>query len=99
MAKDGGKVGIVGYCFGGAVCWRASNKGIGLTAAVGHYGGGIENYLNLKPSVPTMMHYGDKDQAIPLDKVEELRKLHPGAQVHIYHADHGFNCDERGSYD
>lgn len=24
---------------------------------------------------------------------------HPDVQVHVYDADHGFNCDQRGSYD
>jgi hypothetical protein len=34
--------------------------------------------------------------------VAVLRKVaaaHPTAQIHIYAADHGFNCDQRGSYD
>ena len=36
---------------------------------------------------------------IPMTHVNELRKLHPGVQIFDYPADHGFNCDERGSYD
>jgi carboxymethylenebutenolidase len=27
-----------------------------------------------------------------------LQKAHPGIEVHVYAADHGFNCDQRGSY-
>ncbi len=99
VAKEAGKVGITGFCFGGAVCWRAANKGMGLSAVSGYYGGGIEGYIDLKPQVPTIMHYGEKDQAIPLDKVEELRKKYPEVAVYIYPADHGFHCDERGSFD
>jgi carboxymethylenebutenolidase len=45
------------------------------------------------------MHFGDKDMHIPMTHVNELRKLHPGVQVFDYPADHGFHCDERGSYD
>ena len=26
-------------------------------------------------------------------------RAHPDVQVHVYDADHGFNCDQRGSYD
>jgi carboxymethylenebutenolidase len=49
--------------------------------------------------VPTQMHFGDKDMHIPMTHVNELRKLHPGVQIFDYPADHGFHCDERGSYD
>jgi carboxymethylenebutenolidase len=28
-----------------------------------------------------------------------MRKKHPQVEVHIYHAGHGFNCDQRGSFD
>jgi carboxymethylenebutenolidase len=31
--------------------------------------------------------------------VNEVRKLHPNVLVYDYPADHGFHCDERGSYD
>ena len=27
-----------------------------------------------------------------------LRKAHPDVEVHLYHANHGFNCDHRASY-
>ena len=39
-AAEGGKVGIVGYCFGGTVAWAAAARLSGLSAAVGYYGGG-----------------------------------------------------------
>jgi carboxymethylenebutenolidase len=45
------------------------------------------------------MHFGDKDMHIPMEHVNEVRKLHPEVQVFDYPADHGFHCDERGSYD
>jgi carboxymethylenebutenolidase len=31
--------------------------------------------------------------------VEAFKKAHPEVEVHLYHANHGFNCDQRGSYD
>ena len=34
-----------------------------------------------------------------MDGVTELQKAYPQASVHIYPAKHGFNCDERASYD
>ncbi|UJW85589.1 dienelactone hydrolase family protein [Devosia sp. SL43] len=96
-AKAGGKVGITGYCFGGAVSWRAANKGLGLSAASGYYGGGIPNYIELEPSIPLEMHYGDQDTGIPLEQVEALKARHPGVAIHLYEAAHGFCNNQRAS--
>jgi carboxymethylenebutenolidase len=51
------------------------------------------------PKVPVLAHFGDQDHWISLNSVEAFRKAHPQVEVHIYHADHGFNCDQRASYD
>ena len=40
VAKEGGKVGIVGYCFGGTVAWAAAARLPGLSAAGGYYTAG-----------------------------------------------------------
>ena len=98
-ASSAGKVGIVGYCWGGLVAWLAAAKVPGLSAAVPYYGGGILDNANLEPKVPLMGHFGDKDQHIPVEGVKKLAdKLAPKHQIFIYEADHGFNCDHRGSY-
>ncbi len=97
----GGKVGIVGYCWGGLLTWRAASKLKGLSAAVPYYGGGMTQpqEIALKPQVPVMVHLSDNDNSVPMDGVEALKKAHPAVQVHIYHARHGFNCDHRAAYD
>jgi carboxymethylenebutenolidase len=97
-AKRSGKVGMVGYCWGGFVTWMASNKVSGLVAAAPYYGGGILDNADLQPKVPVMGHFGDKDQHIPVDGVKKLAEKHPKQQIFIYAADHGFNCNHRGSY-
>ena len=97
-AADAGKVGIVGYCWGGLVTWLAAAKVNGLACAVPYYGGGILDNAELQPKVPLMGHFGDKDQHIPVDGVRKLAAKHPKHQIFIYEADHGFNCDQRGSY-
>lgn len=89
-ASEGGKVGITGYCFGGRVSWLAASKVSGLSAASGYYGGGIPNYIDLAPTIPTEMHFGDKDQGIPLEQVEQLKSRHPSADIYVYNGDHGF---------
>jgi carboxymethylenebutenolidase len=99
VAKEGGKVAVVGFCLGGTIAWAAAGRLAGLTAAVGYYGGGIIGLKDSKPKVPTLLHFGDKDQHIPIAGVKEVAAAHPEVEVHIYPADHGFNCDHRESYD
>lgn len=94
-AAAAGKVGITGYCFGGATTWRAASAGLGLSAASGYYGGGIPNYIGLSPKVPTEMHFADKDQGIPLEQIESLRAAHPGVDIYTYDGDHGFCNSDR----
>lgn len=98
-AADGGKVGVTGYCFGGALTWRAAHAGLGLTAASGYYGGGVPNYIDLAPSIPIEMHYGENDTGIPLDQVGALRKRYPEVPVYLYPAGHGFCNSDRQVYD
>ena len=45
------------------------------------------------------MHFGDRDQSIPIADVETIRAKRPDCEIHVYPAGHGFNCDERASYD
>jgi carboxymethylenebutenolidase len=97
--KSVGKVGIVGYCLGGSIAFLAAANLNGLTASVGYYGGQIAANIGAKPKIPTMLLFGEKDQHIPMTDVDNIRKAHPQIDIHVYPADHGFNCDERGSYD
>jgi carboxymethylenebutenolidase len=100
-AAQAGKVGIVGFCYGGLLTWRAAAQLTGLSAAVPYYGGGATTPEEIKrqPKVPVLAHFGDKDKHISVESVEALKKAHPEVEVHLYQADHGFNCDQRGSYD
>jgi carboxymethylenebutenolidase len=95
-----GKVGIVGYCWGGLLTWRSACELKGLAAAVPYYGGGMTtpDEVARVPKVPVLAHFGDQDHWISLASVEAFKKAHPEVEVHIYHANHGFNCDQRGSY-
>ena len=99
-AAQAGKVGIVGYCWGGLLTWRAACSLKGLSAAAPYYGGGVTTPEEAarKPLVPVLAHFGDQDHWIPLDTVEAFKAAQPGVTVHVYQANHGFNCDQRGSY-
>ena len=98
-AAAGGKVGVTGYCFGGALTWRAAHAGLGLSAASGYYGGGVPNYIDLAPRIPIEMHYGENDTGIPLDQVQALRARYPEVPVYLYPAGHGFCNADRQVYD
>ena len=94
-----GKVGVVGYCWGGYVAWMTASRLPGFACAIPYYGGGMLEASGEQPKCPLIAHFGERDANIPVAGVRELAAAHPEAQVYIYAADHGFNCDQRGSYD
>jgi carboxymethylenebutenolidase len=107
------RIGIVGFCFGGRVTFLvASQRALG--AAAGFYGGGIVTarfpqfpaLIDRVPNLetPWLGLFGDRDESIPIDDVEQLRKALTDAPVatdvvRYAGAEHGFNCDARPSYD
>lgn len=97
--KGAGKLGIIGYCFGGSVSWLGATRFKDFAAAVCYYGGNIAQFSDEKPNCPVQMHFGELDQAIPMADVGKIRGAQ-GAKVEIqvYPAGHGFNCEDRGSY-
>jgi carboxymethylenebutenolidase len=99
-ASQAGKVGIVGYCWGGLLTWRAACTLKGISAAVPYYGGGMTagDEPARQPACPVMAHFGDQDHWIPLDTIEAFKTVQPKVEVFVYAANHGFNCDQRGSY-
>ena len=94
-----GPVGIVGFCLGGTLAYAAAANSDRLGAAVGFYGGGIAKMVGAKPHCPIELHFGEKDDHIPVSDVDAIKAARPEIPVHTYPAGHGFNCDERGSYD
>jgi carboxymethylenebutenolidase len=98
-AASAGRVAVVGYCWGGLLSWIAAARLEGLAAAVPYYGGGMPEHAALAPRCPVSAHFGRRDAMIPLDGVETLRRAQPGVELHLYDADHGFNCDQRASFD
>ncbi|MFD2753350.1 dienelactone hydrolase family protein [Comamonas terrae] len=97
----GGKVGIVGFCWGGLWSWRSACELPGLSAAVCYYGGGMTTEIEAcrQAWCPVMAHFGRRDRHITVESVEAFQKAQPKAQVFLYDADHGFNCDQRPAYD
>ncbi len=97
--KDVGPKGIIGFCMGGTASFLAACRIPGLSAGVSFYGGMIGKFVDEKPKCPMQMHFGEKDEGIPMATVEEIKKKQPQAEIYIYPgAAHGFYCDERASY-
>lgn len=93
-----GRVGMVGYCWGGYLTYLASCR-LNLAAGVAYYGGGIAQQLADTPRCPVMFHFGEHDAHIPLADVEAIRRAYPAGIYHLYPAGHGFNCSERPDFD
>jgi carboxymethylenebutenolidase len=97
--SDQRKVGVVGYCWGGFIAWMSACRLSGFACAVAYYGGGMLEAIAETPKCPVMAHFGERDSMIPVDGVKRFAAAHPDVELFIYAADHGFNCDQRGSYD
>ncbi|WP_395015975.1 dienelactone hydrolase family protein [Dongia sp.] len=98
-AKTSGKVGVVGYCWGGSLAFLAAARLSGLACTVGYYGGMIAAHKDEKPKVPTILHFGEQDQGIPMSDVEKVKAARPDVKVYTWPAGHGFSCDERASFE
>jgi len=98
------KIGITGFCWGGAVVWRSAMVDPDIKAGVAWYGRLgplIARAAELK--APVLGLYGGKDQGIPQTDVEAMRaavaKAHKNATLVVYpNAEHGFHADYRASY-
>jgi carboxymethylenebutenolidase len=98
-AASAGRVGIVGYCWGGYISWMSAARVAGLACAVTYYGGGMTEAIAERPQCPVLAHFGERDAAIPLAGVKQFAAARPEVQVHLYPAEHAFNCDQRRGYD
>ena len=95
------KIGVVGFCMGGALSLYAATKNQNIGACVVFYG----IHPNVKPDLqnlnaPVLGFFGEKDGSVPPDKVHNLERqikdLGKQVEVKIYPgADHAFFNDTR----
>jgi carboxymethylenebutenolidase len=98
VVRSSGRVGTVGYCFGGAMSYLAACR-LPVTCAVVYYGK-LVDYLGETPKCPVMYHFGTADTSIPMSDLDKVKAAaDPRAVFNLYaDAGHGFNCEQRASF-
>ncbi|MFC7492350.1 MULTISPECIES: dienelactone hydrolase family protein [unclassified Knoellia] len=77
-----GGVGLLGFCFGGGLAFNvAAVADSKPDALVSYYGSALPSLLGLAPEVttPSLHHFGDSDDYIPVDTVREIEQAVTGA--------------------
>lgn len=92
-----GKIATVGFCWGGTLAYAGAIR-LGLPG-VSYYGGGNTHFVGEKATAPLMFHYGELDDHISAEDRAKVHAANPDAPLYVYPAGHGFNCDQRGSFD
>jgi carboxymethylenebutenolidase len=90
--ESSGRIGVVGYCWGGTVALRAAQ--VLAMPASSYYGARNVQYLDQPLKAPVIFHFGANDPSITAEAVEKHRKAWPDAPVYVYeHCGHAFNRD------
>jgi len=97
VVKNSGRVGTVGFCWGGRISYLAACD-LPVACAVVYYGK-VADQLAKRAKRAVMFHYGSLDKSIPLTDVAQIAAAYPDSPTFTYEgAEHGFNCDERPTY-
>jgi carboxymethylenebutenolidase len=96
-AHGSGKVGVMGFCLGGALTLAAASHVEGLSAAVPFYGiPPAEKVDYRKVTAPVLAHVAKHDEWVTVPKAEEVQKqIGEKMTLHVYDADHAFVNDTR----
>ena len=92
-----GKVGTVGYCWGGSIALLAALR-LGLPS-VSYYGARNVQFLDEPAKAPVLFHFGAKDKSIPPEAIAAHRQKLPQMATFVYPADHAFNRSAGHGYD
>lgn len=92
-----GKVGTVGYCWGGSIALLSALR-LALPS-VSYYGARNVKFLDETPKAPVIFHFGAQDASIPPEAVQAHREKLPQMATYVYPADHAFNRSVGHAYD
>lgn len=95
LAADGGKVGVIGFCWGGGLAIRAAQVS-DIAAAVAFYGTRLPQYQTAPLRAPVQGHWGTEDSHAPADMLAEAQAYFPDMEIFTYDgAGHAFANDAR----
>jgi carboxymethylenebutenolidase len=95
LAATAGRVGVVGFCWGGTLAWLAACRR-DYACAVAYYGSMMPDLAGEQSRCPVIAHIGDRDATLPPPQVERFRKAQPNVPVFLYPgAQHGFDNRDR----
>ncbi len=97
-AAADGPVAVIGYCWGGSLAFLAATRLTGLACAVSYYGAQTVPFAQERIRVPVLMHFGELDPRISAADRETIRRHNQQVEMHLFPADHGFNCDHRAEF-
>lgn len=100
IAADG-KVGVLGYCWGGSLAWLSACRGSfgrgSFDCAVAYYGSAMPDYADEQARCPVLANCGDKDTSMPIERIREFQARQPGIAVNVFQgAQHAFDNPLRG---
>lgn len=99
-ARGNGKVGVIGFCMGGALSLASACHVEGLSAVVAFYGiPPAEKVDYTKVTAPILAHVAKNDDWVTVAKMEAVKKQLDAQgkpmQVEVYDASHAFVNDTR----
>jgi carboxymethylenebutenolidase len=87
--RSAGRIGCVGYCWGGTVAFLAATRL--AMPAVSYYGARNVKFLDERPQAPVQFHFGEKDSSIPPEAVDKHREVLPDMEIYTYPTGHAFD--------
>ncbi len=97
LAANGGKVAVMGFCWGGGLALRAAQK-LDIGCAIAFYGTRLPQYLDCPLKAPLQGHFGKTDDHVPPEMLDEAKAYLPEMEVQLYDAGHAFANDARPAY-